>query len=96
MLLFFSILAQVFFQFCLEAYWRIVGDFVLLGSMLLFLIGLSAAQLFQVQLTSLRYAPGQFVVTGGTAARPGLESFVSPPRLGVRRRVRSEVNNSLL
>ena len=45
----------------LKAYRRLVGDFARLGSMLQFLICLSAAQLFQFQLASLRAAPGQLV-----------------------------------
>ena len=52
--------------------------------MLLFLIGLSSAQLFQVQMSSLRAAPRQFVMTGGAVARPAVEFFASPPRLVVR------------
>ena len=52
--------------------------------MLLFLIGLSSAQLFQVQMSSLRAAPGQFVMTGGAAALPAVESFALPPQLVVR------------
>ena len=70
----------MFLQIWLEAYRRLVGASVRFGSMLLFLIGLSGARLFQVRVTSLRFEPGQFVVTGGTAARPAAESFASPPR----------------
>ena len=52
--------------------------------MLLFLIGVISAQFFQLQMSSLRAAPGQFVMTGGAAARPAVESFASPPWLAVR------------
>ena len=62
-----------------KAHQRLVGDFAHLGFMLLFLIGLSAAQLFQFQLTSQLDAHGQFRMTGGAAARHAVESLASPP-----------------
>ena len=53
--------------------------------MLWFLIGFGAAQLFQLPLTAQRAAPGQFLMPGGAAARPAVQSLASaPPRLVVR------------